>query len=298
MTAGRVLPALLLAALVTTWPGRLAAQAIQRSMYVSVLTDAGVPVPGLGPSDFIVREDNVAREVLRVEPATDPMQVAVLVDTSQQARNDISHVRTALPPFLATLTGGAVKSDVAIIAFGERPTTFADYTTNKAALQKGVDRIWSQQGAGAYLLDAIAEISTGFKKKESPRPVIVAIAAEGGEYSYRQHEQVLETLTGGGAALYAIMLGTPSSSMSQESISRNVVLDRGPLNSGGRRDQLLSPMALGEKLKQLGDQLTHMYKVTYARPQSLIPPEKVTVAATGAGRTARGTLMKDDKGRR
>jgi len=297
MTARRIWPALLLAALVTTWPGRLAAQAIQRSMYVSVVTDAGVPVPGLGPSDFIVREDNVAREVLRVEPATDPMQVAVLVDTSQQARNDISFMRTALPPFLATLTDGPVRSEVAIIAFGERPTTFSDYTTNRAMLQKGVDRIWSQRGSGAYLLDAVSEISVGFKKKESRRPVIVAIAAEGGEYSYRQYDQVLEALAGGGAAFYAIMLGTPSSSVSQEAISRNIVLDRGPVNSGGRRDQLLSPMALGEKLKQLADQLTHMYKVTYARPQSLIPPEKVTVAANGAGRTARGTLVKDEKGR-
>ena len=287
----------MLAALVMTWPGALLAQAIQRSMYVSVLTDGGVPVPGLGPSDFIVREDNVAREVLHVEPATDPMQVAVLVDTSQQARSDISFMRTALPPFLAALTDGPVKSDVAIIAFGERPTTFSDYTTNRATLQKGVDRIWSQQGSGAYLLDAVSEISVGFRKKESRRPVIVAIAAEGGEYSYRQYDQVLEALAGGGAAFYAIMLGTPSSSVSQEAISRNIVLDRGPVNSGGRRDQLLSPMALGEKLKQLADQLTHMYKVTYARPQSLIPPEKVTVAASGAGRTARGTLVKDEKGR-
>lgn len=298
MTAGRIWPALLLAVLVTIWPGRLAAQAVQRAMYVSVITDAGVPVPGLGPSDFIVREDNVAREVLRVEPATDPMQVAVLVDTSQQARNDIAHMRTALPPFLAALTEGAVKNDVAIIAFGERPTTFSDYTANRATLQKAVDRIWSQQGSGAYLLDAVAEISTGFRKKESPRPVIVAVAAEGSEFSFRQYDQVLDALAGGGAAFYAIMLGTPSSSVSQEAISRNIVLDRGPLNSGGRREQLLSPMALGEKLTQLADQLTHMYKVTYARPQSLIPPEKVTVAATVPGRTAHGTLMKDEKGRR
>ena len=54
-------------------------------MYVSVLDKAGAPVPDLGPADFIVREDNVAREVLRVAPATDPMQIAILVDNSQAA---------------------------------------------------------------------------------------------------------------------------------------------------------------------------------------------------------------------
>ena len=56
-------------------------------------------------------------------------------------------------------------------------------------------------------------------------------------------------------------------------------------------------MALDGKLKLLADELTHQYKVTYARPQSLIPPEKVTVAAARPGMTVRGTLINEDKGR-
>ena len=106
-------------------------------MYVSAVNDAGAPIPDLGPSDFIVREDNVAREVLKVEPAVDPMQVALLVDTSQGARNDISHMRTALPGFVKTLTTGDVKNEVAIIAIGERPTVLTNYTFNQAELKKG-----------------------------------------------------------------------------------------------------------------------------------------------------------------
>ncbi len=56
-------------------------------------------------------------------------------------------------------------------------------------------------------------------------------------------------------------------------------------------------MALAAKLTQLADELTHQYNVTYARPQSLIPPEQVTVSAAKPGVTARGTLIKEDKGR-
>jgi hypothetical protein len=37
--------------------------------------------------------------------------------------------------------------------------------------------------------------------------------------------------------------------------------------------------------------------VTYARPQSLIPPERVTVSAAKPGVIARGTLIKEEKGR-
>src|SRR5689334_10787838 len=85
-------------------PAALLSQAIERSMYVSVVDQSGSPVPGLGPSDFIVREDNLSREVLRVVPATEPMQVAVLVDNSTAAAPQVQFVRRALPAFVETLT--------------------------------------------------------------------------------------------------------------------------------------------------------------------------------------------------
>ena len=301
MTPRRVFAAvLLLAALALVWPGRLAAQAIQRSMYVSVLNEAGAPVPDLGPSDFIVREDNATREVLRVAPADEPMQVVLLVDNSQAARDNIPHIRLALPAFVAVLTGAAegdVKNEVAIVALGERPTILTAGTTNRVNLQKGIDRIWSLRGTGAYLLDAIVETCQGFKKRDARRPVIIAITTEGPELSNRQYDQVLDPLRATGAAFYAIDIGLPSGSLSDEARNRNRVLDEGPRATGGRHEGILTAMGLAGRLQLLADELTHEYRVTYARPQSLIPPEHVTVAARKPGLTARGTLIKDQQGR-
>jgi len=293
----RITAGFLVAACALALCSTLGAQSRQRSMYVSVVNDAGAPVADLGPSDFIVREDNMAREVLKVEPALEPMQLAVLVDTSQAARNDISHMRTALPGFVKTLTGGAVKNEVAIIAIGERPTVFTNYTTNPAELKKGIDRIWSTQGSGAYLLDAIIETCQGFKKREAQRPVIVAILSEGPELSSRHHDQALDPLKSNGAAFHAITMGRPSSSVAEEFRERNMVLDEAPRLTGGRREELLTPMGLDPKLAQLGDELTHQYKITYAHPDTLIPPERVTVSAAKPGVTARGTLIKEVQGR-
>ena len=289
--------ALSIVACALAWSHAVDAQAIQRALYVSALDATGAPVADLGPSDFIVREDNMAREVLKVEPAVEPMQIALVVDTSQGARDDISHMRTALPAFVKAMTTGEVKNEVAIVAIGERPTVFTNYTFNQAELKKGIDRIWSVQGSGAYLLDGIIEICQGFKKRGAQRPVIVAILSEGPELSTRQHDQVLEPLRLSGTAFHAITLGRPSTSLSDEARERNIVLDEGPRATGGRRDELLTSMALGGKLTQLADEIMHQYKVTYARPQSLIPPERVTVAAAKAGVTARGTLIKEEKAR-
>jgi hypothetical protein len=290
----------LLIGLALVWTGRVAAQAIPRLLYVSVLNGAGAPVPGLGPSDFIVREDNVAREVLRVAPATEPMQVALLVDNSQAAGDNIAHIRLALPAFVAALTGtgeGAIKNEVAIVAIGGRPMIFTGYTHDRAALQKGIDRIWSLRDSGAYLLDAIVETCQAFKKRGARRPVIVAITSEGPELSNLQHDQVLDPLRATGAVFYALTIGAPSSDLSDEARNRNIVLDEGPRATGGRRNELLTGMALAGELTQLADELLHEYLVTYARPETLIPPEHVTVAAAKAGMTARGTPAREQPGR-
>lgn len=293
----RFVAALSLAAAALAGAATLHAQAIQRALYVSALTDAGAPIPDLGPADFIVREDNLAREVLAVAPATDPMQIAIMVDTSQGARDLISHLRTALPPFVKALTAGEVKNEVSIVAIGERPTVFTNYTFSQAELQKGIDRIWSIQNSGAYLLDGIVEVGQGFKKRGARRPVIVALLSEGPELSTRQHDQVLESLAANNVAFHAITMGRPSTSLSDEARERARVLDEAPRASGGRREELLTPMALAAALTKLADELTHQYKVTYARPQSLIPPERVTVTAAKPGVTARGTLIKEDRAR-
>jgi hypothetical protein len=209
-------------------------------------------------------------------------------------------MRDALPPFVTTLTNpneAGATNQVAVIGFGERPTVLTEYTSNVADLKKGISRVWAQQGAGPYFVDAVFEVVEAFKKREAKRPVIVAIVQEGRELSYRHYEQVLGPLRASNAPLYVMLLGTPSSSMSDESRSRNMIVDKGTEDTGGRREQLLAPSALTERLKLLAAQLTHQYKVTYARPQSLIPPERITVAVAKPGLVARGTPAKDPQGR-
>jgi von Willebrand factor type A domain len=300
MTMRRLLAALFIAAAAGAAAVTLSAQAAQRSLYVSVVNESGAPVPGLGPSDFIVREDNVAREVLRVVPAGDPMQIEILVDNSQAARDYINDMRSALPAFVEALTKpneAGRQNEVGLVALAERPTILAEPTTDRAQLRKGIDRIFAQPGSGSYLLDAIIEVSSGFKKREAARPVIVALTTEGPEFSSRHYDLVLTPLRDAFVAFHVFVIGPLSSDLGDEAHNRAIVLDQGPRESGGRFEHLLTSMALAPKLGQLANELTHQYKVTYARPQSLIPPEHVTVASSRPGLVARGTVVKEPQTR-
>jgi len=279
--------------------GAQPSQPNQRSMYVSVLNDAGAPVPNLGPSDFMVREDNVAREVLHVGPATEPMQIALLVDNSQSARPFIIDIRNALQEFVTTMgapsDAAGARNELAIIALADRPTTLTDFTVSRAQLLKGIDRIFSVPQAGTLLLEGIIDTSKMLKKRDARRPVIVAVTTDGPELSDRYYDLVLGPLKESGAAFHAITIGGLRGSLGEGARDRDMVLDRGTSDSGGRRDNVLSGMALRPKFKELADELTHQYRVTYAHPQSLIPPEHVTVSATRPGLTARGTLAKEPR---
>jgi len=299
MTSGRwsAVP-LLLASLTVMVPVLLHAQAQQRIVYASAVDRSGAPVAGLGPADFLVREDKVTREVLNVSAASEPMQIALLVDNSQAAEPYIRDFRQALTAFIESIAAdpSGAKHQVAVITIGERPTINTDYTPNLQQAITGAQRVFATPGSGAYLGDGIIETSRGISKRESPRPVIVAVIASGVELSDRTYQSVLSPLHASGAALHVLAVGRPITGDQD----RIMVLDRGTSTTGGRYDTVLTATGLTQRMKQLADALTHQYKVTYARPQTLIPPERVTVASARPGLTIRGTARNQptESGRR
>jgi len=260
------------------------ADARTRDVYVSAVDSRGAPVPGLTAADFVVREDGAAREVLNVRQADAPMHVALLIDDSQAAADSTLYLREGLAAFLERLRG---RAQVALITMGDRPTVMAPYTADFEDLQKRVSRIFPRPGAGAYLLDAVYDASRGLARRQAERRVIVALTFEGADFSNRQHQQVLQELEASGASLHVLAIGTPSPSLSDEMRNRSILIGDGTTRTGGRQDQVLSNMGIPERLKLAADELVHQYVLTYARPEKLVRPEKLSVTSTRPNVTVR-----------
>lgn len=265
----------------------LVAQSAERVLYVSVWDEkTRAPITGLGTDAFNVREDGVRREVLRVAPATSPMSIAILVDNSQAATPTIADLRKALSSFVRALDG---IGPVAIIGLADRPTILRDYTTDQKQLQDGVGKVFAMPGSGATLLDAIVETSQGLAKRDTDRAAMVIVTGENREYGNRHYQDVLAALGKSGAMMHALVLTGPGSSqLNDEARNRASVLDLGPKASGGTLTDVLTSQAFEVKLQELAAILKSQHRVVYARPQTLIPPEKVEVSATKPGQAASG----------
>ena len=272
----------------------LSAQAPQRAMYVSVVDRTGAVVPGLTPADFVIQEDRVTREVLKVEPATDPMNLALLVDNSTAAQAYQRDYREALATFITTLNAdvpAGSRHQIALITLASRPTIVNDYSPDQAQLLKKALAIFAMPETGTYLLDGIIETSTGIIKRGLSRPVILAITTEGPELSDRRFQAVLEPLKASGAALHVVRVGN----LSNLSEDRSIVIEQGAKATGGRNENIFVSTALSGLLKQIANELAHQYNVTYGAPAALIPPELVTVSVNKPGLTARGTAVKEPR---
>jgi hypothetical protein len=196
-----------------------------------------------------------------------------------------------LTAFISAMTDkSGPRNLISLITLAERPTIVSDYTSDAAQLLRGAGRIFSMTGSGTYLLDGLIEVSQGITKRHFTRPVIVAISSDGPDLSDRQFESVLTPLKESGAAFHLVLVGRPVN----QDHDRAVVFDEGTRGSGGRYDNLLLSSALTGKMREIARDLKSQYRVTYARPRTLIPPEKVTVSTPKSGVTVRGTLARDE----
>lgn len=271
-------------------PSAARTQPIERALYVSVLDENEEPVTTLGRDDLVVREDGVAREVLRVSRATQPLQIALLVDNSQAAEQDMLNLREGLTAFVDTITASG-KHELSLVTFGERPTVRIDPTRDVEALHDAVKRLFAIPGSGAYALEAIVGTTRGFTRRDATRPVIVLLVTEGVEFSNDHYQTVIDALKRSGTALYALRLTEHGDADEQRDAirNRNIVLDRGTRETGGRQEILLTTMSVNDELQQLANELLSQYRLVYARPETLIPPKRVTVEAKDKDLTARAT---------
>ena len=251
----------------------------QQRVYVSVVDKKGAPAATVAITDFTVKEDNVSREIIKVEPATDPMQIALLVDTSAVVASSISDLRLSVKAFGAAIWAKSPDTQIALYSFGERPSVEADFSSSAANFDRRADRLFAASGSGAYLIDAIIDAANALRKRGATRPVIVVYVDENGpEFSNRRHDTVFNALAAARASLWTISKqGFTTSTSTPENRERGIVIGDVTTRTGGRSSTVFDGSAIKLRVNEVASQLLSQFALTYGRPDTLVPPDKLEI---------------------
>jgi hypothetical protein len=238
----------------------------QKVAFVTAVAEAGGPVVDLKAADFVVREDKATREVAGAELATDPMSIALLVDTTQPPPGvtaSTQDLRRALSTFITTIKAGNPQAQIAIMEFAGASVTAVDFTTEKETLEKKVQSIFPNRQSDAVLVEAMIDAAKKLNDKPAPRRAIVSIDFNSPDTSAeRMMKPASEAVRKAGATVWTVSIrGTAQSASGREEVL-NVVTRA----SGGMRLTAVEPTGLEGMLKSIANSLNSQYMVTFVRP--------------------------------
>lgn len=259
----------------------------ERQLLVTVVDEKGASVSGLTRDDVVVMEKGVARVVSRFEPDERPIDLAVLVDTSQPmaALFRLNLVEPVLQ-LLGRLPAG---SQHTVWTTGDRPTQLVPLGDDVAATARALKRV--APAGGNTLLDALVEASRGLEGREGRRPVVLAVTGTGIGFADRDRRAVVDDAGRTSAQFLAVQFDESGDPEVQAAgggqVSRldyDYALSELAKRSGGRHKRVLSALAVGKALDDVAPDLLGSYRLTYAGG---IPPGKIAIEIARPGATAR-----------
>lgn len=249
-------------------------QPVEKSLFVAILDAEGRPVKGVGMGDLLIREDNQDREVTAVRMASQPLSVAVLVDTAQGTRvrdaygtpeEYVRDLRVAVGSFAKQLLTLAPDASVSLMEFGQAAITMIKYTSDLTELEKGVNKIASRPGVGSVLGEALEQANKDLAGRPSARRAVVSLNLEpSDEQSFENANGIKEAFRKSGAQLWSISVQRGGLKNSR----RDVVLNDFAKLSGGRRDFVVGISAVENIMKAYANALAMQYEIVYKRPDN------------------------------
>lgn len=269
---------------------RLAArEPITRTVYVTVVDNQGQPVTDLTPKDFRLRENNRDREIVSVEPASDRMRIAVMVD---EVLTPTGGVRQGIGEFAQAMVPHA---EIALIVVGQSNREAVPYTTDLNAIITGINNLpLNQRQQTSHVPEGIFQMSRVFAKERPARPVMVMIALDSQQASSEEPQNVLNNLRDSNAQLHVVSVNAPqnaaditgAASMAEAS-ARAQVLGDGPRQSGGRQWPVNALTAVPKAMLSIANDLSNQYKLTYVLPDGVKPSDRLNVSMNRRGVTLR-----------
>lgn len=176
-----------------------------KTIYVGAVDPLNKPVTGLGKDTWAIREDNQDRTIVDAKPATDPLDVVLLIDTSVNLQPSVSDVRAGLLAFAKTLFAGPSPVTLSVVDVAGADPTVADNKKTLDDVTKVLSKTFADRGGGVVMLDAMSDAAKKLAKAQTPRRAIVVVNLDGvPDGSATDMQRLIPTLVGSNASLWGV----------------------------------------------------------------------------------------------
>jgi hypothetical protein len=142
-----------------------------RTVSVAVYTKKAVPIENLDPSELTLKEDGKTRAVIGLEPDDRPLDVALILDSSQamgpRYRQDLVEAAVgfwrALP----------AEARISVWTSGGAAAKIVDFETDIAEGERALQMV--APGGKNYTLDAIIDASRDLRQERAARRVVAVV---------------------------------------------------------------------------------------------------------------------------
>lgn len=184
--------------------GRLRSDVNLVSITVSVQDATGRPVANLPREAFSVFDEGTKQEVAIFEAQTQqPLDLALMIDTSGSARTEIEFERDAASRFIHKVV--RPQDALAVYDVAENVERLSSFTSDTAILEGGLRRM--RPGAGTSLYDAIYLASGELARRPLGRRRVIVLVTDAGETTSRaSFEDARRAALGAEILLYTIVV--------------------------------------------------------------------------------------------
>jgi VWFA-related protein len=232
------------------------------AVYVDVfVTRSGQPVPGLGASDFELRDNGVTQRLELLSAESRPILAVLVFDTSSSMEGErLTALRSAGEAFL----GGLRPADqAALVAFSEQITWLAEPTTDKVAVRRALAGLRAEGATSVF--DALYAAIT--MSDRSVRPLIVLFTDGEDNGSWLDERQLRAMVQRSNALVHVVgwrpLPAVRSGSMVLVPSESEPALREIAEASGGRFWGADSPARLQVAFAAVADAMRHRYVLRY-----------------------------------
>jgi Ca-activated chloride channel family protein len=230
------------------------------SVLASVLDDNNRPAPDLPIEAFQIFEEGVQQKISVFDAeTTQPLDLALMIDSSLSAHKEFAFEQEAAAHFIRQVL--RPNDRLAVFAFDETVTQYANFSDNVRELQDAVRKI--PGGAGTSIYDALVFGSRALEKHGEERRRVIILVTDAGETTSRyDFEAARKAAVRSGALLYTIVI-RPVKNENGRNTAGEHALETITDTTGGAMFYPDTPQELGIIFDRIDRELRTQYRLGY-----------------------------------